>query len=102
MEDRNTSLTTNYTNQGELNLTPINTAEKTAKYEDKIRKIMISLQEEGKEDFDRKILKDLMDFELLLDEELVSRIHNTHKLNLHLANVLKDNNFMFSESDNNN
>ena len=101
MEDRNTSITTNSTNQDDINLTPINVAEKTAKYEDKIRQIMFSLQEEGKEDFDRKILRDLMDFELFLDEELVSKIHNTHKLNLHLANILKDNNFTFNESENN-
>ena len=101
MEDKNTHLTTSYTNQDETSLTPINTAEKTIKYEDKIRKIMLSLQEEGKEDFDRKILKDLIDFELFLDEELVSRIHNTHKLNLHLSNILKDNNFNFNESENN-
>jgi hypothetical protein len=101
MEDKNFSLTTTFTNQDETNLTPINTAEKIIKYEDKIRKIMLSLQEEGKEDFDRKILKDLIDFELFLDEELVSRIHNTHKLNLHLSNILKDNNFTFNESENN-
>ena len=101
MDDKNTSLATNYTNQDDLNLIPFNTAEKMSKYEDKIRKIMISLQEEGQEDFDRKILKDIMDFELFLDEELASRIHNTHKLNLHLANVLKDNNFSFAENENN-
>lgn len=101
MEDRNISLTTNYINQEEINLSPINIPEKTSKYEDKITKIMLSLQEEGKEDFDKKILKDLMDFELFSDEELVRRIHNTHKLNLHLANILKDNNFTFNETENN-
>jgi len=101
MEDKNTSLTTNYSNQDEINLTPIDIQDKINKYEEKIKKIMISLQEESKEDFDNKMLKDLMNLELFLDEELVHRIHSTHKLNYHLANLLKDNNFSFNDSENN-
>jgi len=101
MEDRNTTINTNFSNSNDIELTPININELTNKYEDKIKKIMITLKEEGKEDFDRKILKDLMDLDLFLDEELVNRTHNTYKLNLHLANILKDNNFRFSEIENN-
>lgn len=114
MDARNTSITSANSTPDILNIHPVNVAEKLSKYEEKIKKILIALKEDSNnkeqdhntnnmsnsENTNNKLFKELVDFDLFLDEELVNRINNSHKLNLHIANCLKENNFPFNDMNN--
>ena len=92
------TITSNNSGTDDIIINPMSASEKILKYEDKIKRILDLLKEnQEKPDFDYILQREMGEFELLIDEEIVSRIVNTHKLNLHLANILKDNKYNFIE-----
>ncbi len=79
----------------------INTEEKIKLYEDKIKSLMINMMNISDDKLNKKFKEDLINFELFLDEEIVSKINETNKLNIHLGNIIKENNINRHKNKNN-
>ena len=83
-----------------------NFSETAKKYDEKIKKIMLSLSNVSNEDPDilrdaqKKIEDEIIDFERIMDEECMNRVVATHRMNMGLIGKLRELKYDFTEDKN--
>jgi len=100
--NENSNMSTRSFNNDNNTFKKINTEEKIKQYEDKIKSLMLTMMNLNDSIQSKKFREDLMNFEFFLDEEIVNKINDTNKLNIHLGNIIKESNINNSRYKNNN